>query len=44
MKTAILIIALLLFVAGCLWLSHIIFDAVMNSNLPPYWKYIILRS
>lgn len=28
---------------GCLWLSKIIFDAVINSDLSPFWKYILLK-
>ena len=34
------VIALLI---GCLWLSKIIFDAVINSDLSPFWKYILLK-
>lgn len=30
-------------VIGCLWLSKIIFDAVINSDLSPFWKYILLK-
>ena len=26
-----------------LWLSKVIFDAVIGSNLPDFWKYILLR-
>jgi hypothetical protein len=27
----------------CLWVSKAIFDAVINSDLSPFWKYILLK-
>lgn len=40
------IIAILFVIAlsfGCLWLSKIIFDAIMNSDISLFWKYILLK-
>lgn len=25
-----------------LWLTYVLFNAVYNSDLPPFWKWIIL--
>ena len=30
-------------VVAVLWVSYIIFNAVVNSDLPMFWKYILLR-
>ena len=41
-----IIIGIIFFIAiivGCLWLSRVWFDAIINSDISSFWKYILLK-
>ena len=43
MKEILQMLCLVLVVVVSLWLSYILFNAIINSNLPPFWKYVFLK-
>lgn len=43
MKDLLKILFLIFAIVFSLWVSNLIFDAVIHSNLSPFWKYVILR-
>lgn len=43
MKQSLYILLVIAIAAGCMLLSKMIFDAVIDSDLPLFWKWILLR-
>lgn len=43
MKEILYILTVLALTVVILWISKFIFDAVIDSNLSLFWKYVILR-
>ena len=43
MKNVIGIIFTIALVVGCLWLSEMLFNTIINSDISPFWKYMLLK-
>ena len=43
MKDILYILCMLAVTAVVLWIGQLVFNAVMGSDLPDYWKYLLLR-